>query len=291
MRMLPTVLALLALAPTQAQAFDPADLRKLPVSKPVVDERFGPEAVQRGELRVPQGRGPHPVAIIYHGGCLMRQVDDTRGTAAMATALTAKGVATWNVDYRALGDPGVGYPGTYQDWGAAADHLRTLARKHRLDLKRVVAVGHSAGAPAAVFVAARPRLAKGSPIRGTNPLPIRAAVAIDGPPDPANLAGLDEKVCGAPIVKQFLGGTATELPERYREISPATYLPTGVPLTMISSSFVLPMPLAEAYRARGTAAGDRVEVVPVKGDHFNVIAPGQPQWLETEAAILRALGR
>ena len=72
---------------------------------------------------------------------------------------------------------------------------------------------------------------------------------------------------------------------------PATYFPTRVPLTMISSSFVLPMPLAESYRAAAAAKGDRVEVVQVKGDHFNVVAPGQPQWTEVEAAILRALGK
>ena len=225
-------LAVTAMLASPALATEPVDLRKLPMSEPTLVSSFGPAKVQFGERRVPAGKGPHPVAIIYHGGCLMRAVDDVRGTAAIATALTAKGVATWNVDYRALGDAGVGYPGTYQDWGAAADHLRTLAKANRLDLSRVVAVGHSAGAPAAVFVSARPKLP-----------------------------------------------------------SPATYLPTGVPLTLISSSFVLPMPLAESYEARGVAAGDRVEVIKIDGDHCNVIAPGQPQWIQVEAVILRALGK
>jgi acetyl esterase/lipase len=271
-----------------AQATEPTDLRKLPFSTPTLVSSYGPSAVQFGELRVPAGKGPFPVAIIYHGGCLLRAVDDTRGTAAIATALAAKGIATWNVDYRALGDEGAGFPGTYLDWGAAADHLRVLARSHPLDLNRVVALGHSAGAPAAAFVGVRPKLPKDAEIRGADPLPIKAVFAIDGPPDPASLAGLDEKVCGGPIVKRFLGGTASDQADRYRLISPATHLPTGVPITMISSSFVLPLDLANAYGAKVVAAGDQATVVQVKGDHFNVIAPGQPQWAEVEALVLKA---
>lgn len=271
-----------------ANATEPGDLRRLPISKPTLVSSFGPAKVQFGELRVPAGKGPFPVAIIYHGGCLVRAVDDTRGTAAMATALMAKGVATWNVDYRALGDAAAGYPGSYLDWGAAADHLRVLARAHPLDLSRVVAIGHSAGAPAALFAAARAKMPAGSTIRGADPLPVRAVVAIDGPPDPADLAGLDEQVCGRPVVKEFLGGAATDRPERYREVSPASYLPLGVPVQLISSSFVLPPPVAARYSAAASAKGDKVDVTMIEGDHFNVIAPGQPQWAKVEALILKA---
>lgn len=283
------LLGLMLAVTTPAMATDQFDLRKLPVSKPTTVASYGPGKVQFGELRVPEGKGPFPVAIIYHGGCLLRAVDDTRSTAPIATALAAKGVATWNVDYRALGDEGAGYPGTYLDWAAAADYLRVLSKTYPLDLTRVVAVGHSAGVPGAAFVAARTKMPPDAEIRGTNPLPIKAVVAIDGPPDPANLAGLDEKVCGGPIVKKFLGGTAAEQPERYKLISPATYLPTGVPMTMISSSFVLPMPLAEAYAKNAVAGADQATVVAIKGDHFNVVAPGQPQWVKVEALILDAL--
>jgi acetyl esterase/lipase len=286
---LAAALALMLISGSMAQGTSPMDLRKLPISKPAMISSFGPEKVQFGELRVPAGKGPFPVAIIYHGGCLLRQVDDTRGTAAMATALTARGIATWNVDYRALGDAGAGYPGSYHDWGDAADHLRVLAKSHPLDLNRVIAVGHSAGAPAAIFAASRAKLPKSSSIRRADPLPIRAVVAVDGPPDPANLVGLDEQVCGRPVVKEFLGGTSAEQPARYKEVSPVQHLPLGVPVHLISSSFVLPPPLAESYQAAAVAKGDKVEITQIQGGHFNVIAPGQPQWAKVEAIILAAV--
>src|SRR4051812_10346937 len=61
---------------------------------------------------------------------------------ALADALKADGIATWNVEYRRLGEAAGGWPGTYEDGGRAADHVRALAGPYALDLGRVV-VGHS----------------------------------------------------------------------------------------------------------------------------------------------------
>src|SRR6476646_486275 len=55
------------------------------------------------------------------------------------------GIATWNIEYLQVGDPGGGWPGTFLDWGLAADHLRVLAKSGPLDLTHVVAVGHRQG--------------------------------------------------------------------------------------------------------------------------------------------------
>jgi hypothetical protein len=65
------------------------------------------------------------------------------------------GIATWNIEYLQVGDPGGGWPGIFLDWGSAADHLRVLAKSGPLDLTHVVAVGHSAGELAALWVATR----------------------------------------------------------------------------------------------------------------------------------------
>jgi acetyl esterase/lipase len=243
--------------------------------------------MQFGELRVPPGRGPFPVAIVIHGGCWLREFASVKGTAAIASALTERGIATWNIEYRALGDQGAGWPGTWQDWGAAADHLRTLARRHRLDLDRVVAVGHSAGAPAAVFLAARQRLAGSVPIRGRNPLRISSVVAIDAPADVTNLIGPDREICGQPVITRLMGGTPEQHPGRYRAVSPIAQLPLGVPVWMVRASPVLQEAWAESYRSAAVAKGDRVEVVvPVGGDHFNVIHTGRPQWREVQRLIV-----
>jgi hypothetical protein len=51
-------------------------------------------------------------------------------------ALKDAGIASWNVEYRRLPEPGSGWPGTYLDIAAAVDHLRMLAPTYRLDLER-----------------------------------------------------------------------------------------------------------------------------------------------------------
>ena len=268
---------------------EPQELRALPVTAPTLVSRYGTAPMQFGELRVPAGRGPFPVAIVIHGGCWLREMESTRGTAPIASALAARGIATWNIEYRALGDPGAGWPGSWQDWGSAADHLRSLARRHRLDLRRVVAVGHSAGAPAAVFLAARRRLPGSAEIRGRNPLPISAVVAIDAPPDITNLVGPDREICGQPVIERLMGGTPDQHPDRYRSASPVAQLPLGVPVWMVRSSPVLQEAWAESYRSAAAARGDRVEIlVPEGGDHFNVVHTGRPQWTEVERLIVAA---
>ncbi|MDQ3684868.1 MAG: hypothetical protein M3430_04620 [Acidobacteriota bacterium] len=62
-----------------------------------------------------------------------------------AATLTRAGVATWTLEYRRIGNPGGGWPGTFEDVAQGADYLRVLARSYPLDLRRVVAIGHSAG--------------------------------------------------------------------------------------------------------------------------------------------------
>ena len=278
-------------APTLASARDmtPQDVRKLPSTPPTLTDTYGVDPLEIGELRVPKGKGPFPVAIVFHGGCWTKGFDTLRGTAPLASALTAKGVATWNVEYRQIGDPGGGWPGTFADWAAGTDHLRTLAKRYPLDLKRVIVVGHSAGALAALWVAARPRIDKASAVRGAKPLPMRAAVAIDGPGDLAPFMAIAKAVCGSPAISLLLGGTPTEVPDRYRDGSPFRNLPLGVPQTLVSA-MLMGKSDAETYRAAAVAKGDTVRVVTTPGsDHFNIIAPGEPQWADVEAAILAAV--
>jgi acetyl esterase/lipase len=122
-------------------------------SKPTATISYGRTNLQAADLRLPKGRGPFPVAVVLHG-----KRGQARRHRRVRRRADRQGFATWNVEYRRVGDPGGGWPGTFEDVAAAVDKLAEVAPLYRLDLKRVAFVGHSAGAYFALWAASRPRL-------------------------------------------------------------------------------------------------------------------------------------
>ncbi len=266
----------------------PQDLQALPSRAP--DERvaYGKDSSQYGELRVPQGAGPHPVAVLVHGGCFEAAYATARDLGPMADALKADGIATWNIEYRRLGQPGGGWPGTYLDVGRAVDHLRTLAGQYRLDLGRIVLVGHSAGGHLAMWAAARARLPAKSPLYLRDPLPVRGVVDLAGPVDmTANIQGY-QTLCRDSVITSLLGGTPATVPERYAQASPIRLLPLGVPQVLVVGTHedFVPLPLVETYARAARDAGDTVRVVVIPGaGHFEIASPHSSAWPAVEAAV------
>ncbi|WP_338504651.1 alpha/beta hydrolase [Sphingomonas kaistensis] len=220
---------------------------------------------------MPAGKGPFPVVAVIHGGCWTRSFEGVSGTAPLADMLTRRGIATWNIEYRAVGDAGGGYPGTFQDVGAGVDHLRSLAKRYPLDLKRSAFVGHSAGAHLALYAASRPRLA--GPL-GKNAITPISVAAIDGPGSVREFVGLDKEICGKPVIVPLLGGTPEQTPQAYRDASPIDHLPLGMRTLLVKGALGFGM---EAYEAKAKAAGDDVRVITTNPkDHFDMITPGLP---------------
>jgi acetyl esterase/lipase len=229
--------------------------------------------------------GPHPVVVLVHGGCWLAEYD-LGHVASLAAALTEAGVATWSVEYRRVGNDGGGWPGTFLDLAAAADHLRQLADDYSIDLGRTVAVGHSAGGHLALWLAARHRLSPGDPLRGPSPLPLAGVVALAGIPDLAAYAA--PTGCGA-AVPELLGGVPEEVPERLRRASPIELLPLGTSQILVVGEVdsIVPAEQAESYAAAARQAGERVELrdVPAAG-HFELITPGSVAWPTVRDAVL-----
>jgi acetyl esterase/lipase len=271
-----------------AQLMGPGDLQALPSKAPDWRVAYGSDSSQYGELRVPSGPGPHPVAVLVHGGCFKAAYATLRDLAPMADALKAEGIATWNIEYRRVGQSGGGWPGTYLDVGKAVDYLRVLASQHALDLGRVVIVGHSAGGHLATWAAARTRVPAASAIHFEDPLHVRGVLDLAGPLDlTANIAGY-QRLCRDTVITGLLGGTPAEVPERYAQASPVQLLPLGVPQVLLigeREEFV-PRPFAEAYVRAAAQAGDRVQliVVPEVG-HFEIASPRASPWPRVESAI------
>jgi acetyl esterase/lipase len=269
----------------------PQDLGSLKSRAPDRRVSYGEDSSQFGELRLPAGSGPHPVVVLIHGGCFKAAYATTRDLAPMGDVLKDGGIATWNVEYRRLGQSGGGWPGTYLDIGRAVDHLRALAREYPLDLSRVVVVGHSAGGHLAMWAAARSRLPAASPLYATDPLPVRGVIDLAGPVDmTANIPGY-EALCRDSVVTSLLGGTPATVPERYAQASPIKLLPLGVPQVLILGAHedFVPLPLAEAYAQAAAEAGDSVRLLVIPGvGHFETASPRASTWPLVESAI-RAL--
>ena len=265
------------------------DLLRLPSPPP--DQRFayGPDPNQFGELRLPKNPGPHPVAIVIHGGC-WRAEYNLNHIAGFSASLARNGIAAWTFDYRRVGHPGGGWPGTFDDIARGAASLRARARRFDLDLNRVVAVGHSAGGQLALWLAGHVRDAKQSTLFAMNPIPLRGVVVIAGITDLRRAA--EAGICGD-MVEKLLGGSPKVVPERYRAASPVELLPLGVAQHLVHGArdSIVPVKMSEDFVEVAQKQGDKAlsTILPDAG-HFEPIVPDTPASQQVIACIKSLLG-
>ena len=82
-------------------------IQDLPPAPPGTRIAYSHGEFQFGELRVPSGSGPHPVAIVIHGGYWSARYDLAE-IGHLCEAVTRQGLATWSLEYRRIGNPGGG---------------------------------------------------------------------------------------------------------------------------------------------------------------------------------------
>ncbi len=192
--------------------------------------------------------------------------------------LARRGWIAWNVEYRRLGRAsGGGWPATFEDVAAAIDHLAEIRTDARIDLGRVVSIGHSAGGHLALWAAARGGLPDGSP--GAAPrVPVAAAVSQAGV---ADLRLAWELRLSKGVVGDLLGGGPDDRGARYALASPAERVPLGVPvlITHGGRDDIVPPSVSASFAAAARAAGDAVDVVELPAeDHFGHLDPRNPLW-------------
>jgi acetyl esterase/lipase len=266
------VTAWTAVAGAQQARISYADVAALTAPAPQHRIAYGPGPLQFGHLRLPTRPWPHPVVILIHGGCWLKQYDIAH-LAALEHAIATAGYAVWSLEYRRVGDDGGGWPGTFQDIARGADHLRALAAAHHLDLDRVVASGHSAGGAFALWLAARNSIPRDSELWADTPIMIRGVLGLAPAPDLEALHSAD--VCGK-VINGLLGGSPVEQPARYRATSLMQLAPLRVPQILVVGAHDRSWaPIGRAYHARALAVGDsgiRLIEAPESG-HFDMIAP------------------
>ena len=222
---------------------------------------YGPEPLQFGDLRVPPGEGPFPLALVLHGG-YWQATYNLIHTGHLCEALREAGIASWNLEYRCLGIPGGEWPAAAEDLELALPQLARLPFAHD---GRTVLVGHSAGGQLALWAAKR------------TGLPVLALAPVSDVRDAVKRRGADS----AP--GRFMA------PEHFADGSPLELLPLGARQLVIHGEVDEDVPHSMSVRYVEAANGE-AELVSLSGTgHFEPIDPQAPQFSETLAAIQRLL--
>ncbi len=253
--------------------------------------RYGTDPSQYGQLFLPTSTSDAlPVVVVVHGGYWGSAYGLELGT-PLAKDLAAHGVAAWNIEYRRIGIGG-GWPGTFVDVADAMDALTDKvdeASGGRLDLTRVVIVGHSAGGHIAGWLSGRHKLTAGDVGAGPKVNPI-GYVSQAGVLD---LVSGEEQGLGGGAVDGLMGGSPKQYPKRYAIGSPYALLPLGVPGTLVHGldDDTVPIAQSDTFAAKAKQVGDTVTEVRMPGvDHYMLIDPTTPAWAQCRKAALGHLG-
>jgi acetyl esterase/lipase len=255
--------------------------------------RYGSGPDQVADLRLPPGpatgQGPAPLVILLHGG-FWRAAYDRAHTGPLAAALAAEGFAVCAPEYRRVGQPGGGWPGTFDDVAAAVDVLPGLAAEAtggRADADRPILAGHSAGGQLALWAASRHRLPSGVPW-SVPALSCRGVVALAAVSD---LGSAHRLGLGRGAVAALLGGGPDDQRSRYALANPVGLLPTGIPVRLVhgGADETVPCEMSLSYASRAQEAGDDATCAALAGlGHFEPIDPLSAAW-PAVAAAFRAL--
>lgn len=279
---------------------------------------YGPHPSQVGELYLPDGAGPFPAVVLFHGG-YWTAMFDRRQIVSVVEDLLAVGIAVYNVDYRRIGEDGGGWPGTFEDAALAVDAI--VGIDQFVDSSRVVLVGHSAGGHLVAWAASRGALPVGAV--GANPVanPV-GAVSLSGvldlvTADGANfgdaLADMDgEPIWGAPtparpeawpgvaaavgegVVPLLVGVHAKQDPTRLAQTSPAQMEWAGVPVLALhgDADEAVPLQYSRNYVDAMTAQGGDARLVEIPGGrHFDTVdVTNEKIWPPVRRWIAERLG-
>ena len=250
---------------------------------------YGSDPSQFAELRFPKGKGPFPLLFVVHGG-FWQSVYDLSHIGHLCAAFTSTGVITCNVEYRRIGNPGGGWPVTFQDISLATRYiLQYLSNDSRFDQARRAIIGHSAGGHLALWLVGSHRISKVSPLHNDQKQEIKSAISLAGVSD---LRSAWKKKLGRGAVTGLIGGTPDEQPDRYDAGSPIDLLPTGAKCVLVhgTADDTVPLSQSQSFVERAEKLGDLSTLVKLDGiGHFELIDPESEAWQPVVRAVLSLL--
>lgn len=250
----------------------PQDILDLPPPPADVRLAYGTDPNQFGELRLPKTKPPFPVVMNIHGG-YWRAKYDLAHAGHLCAALTAKGLATWNLEYRRVGNDGGGWPGTFEDIVNGYRFLPQISKRYNLDTNRLIVMGHSAGGQLALCLAAHERSVKN-------------AVSLAGVVD---LQKAWELHLSNNAVVEFLGGKPDEVPDHYREADPMQLEIPKASQWLIhgKQDDIVPPEFSRNYVERKKKRSENVHLLEIENaGHFELIDPRSAAWKEVEQTVL-----
>ncbi len=285
---------------------DPADVLTRPGRPPDLVLRYGAGPDHVADVHLPPagsraraGTGERALLTIFLHGGFWRAEYGREHTRPLADALAAAGFVVCAPEYRRTGQPGGGWPGTFDDVAAAADRLPALVAEATGGLVagdpgQAVLAGHSAGGHLALWAASRHRLPAGSRWRAERSQ-WRGVVALAAVSD---LAGSYRKALGQQAAGALMGGEPDRFDDnRYLEADPSRLVPVGAPVWLLHGMaddrvpYLMTLDYARWARAAGARASDATCVLLPGAGHFAVIDPLSQEWPQVVDAFRRVAGQ
>jgi acetyl esterase/lipase len=238
---------------------------------------YGADPNQFLEIRLPRAKGPHSVLLNIHGG-FWRAKYDLAHTGHLCEALRAAGVATFNIEYRRVGNAGGGWPGTFADIRSAYRFVQQGHSRFHLDLNRLVVMGHSAGGQLALCLAA-------------HETSLHCVISLAGVVDLKKTFALR---LSHDAVAEFLGGNPEAVPEHYREADPTEI---SIPharqwLLHGSEDDTVPPEFSRDYVMQKKKAGESAELLEIPhAGHIDLIDPASEAFRQVKSTVRTAVAR
>jgi acetyl esterase len=221
----------------------------------------------RLDAYIPDGPGPHPAAIIVHGGAWVTG-DKARSVRPLFKPLADAGIAWFSIEYRlARGNNPeslisieglAALASASDDVRNATAYVRSHANEWSINPEKIILIGESAGAHLASMAALKP--APGQPPQ--------AVVAFYSPSDLEKLAKTSPRIPDS--LRNLLKGSPLEaiLLNGLRQLSPQTWISKSAPPFLMihgTADMTVPFEQSEAMCAALRDAGANCELFPVAG--------------------------